>query len=266
MGAPESAEFNLASIDAIFCDADGTMVAHGERLPPDDLIEAIGRVSSKVHFIPVTGRSLQDGQQFLNALPVNNAIAAGGAIRLSRVPDELGYAETQRGLLIPSHITPTLTSVSALRYWLEESGLPIADFDIEELNETGRPGESESLFMRSVSVEQAATWVNQINILLGAELCAVPAISQNGTTYDVQINRSVASKVHAITHLCIDHQLVNVGRSIYIADGLNDLDAMKACGYGVAMGNAHPQLKAVADEVIGTQEENGLVDYLATLS
>ena len=252
-------EFDFTSIDAIFCDVDGTMVPHGEQLPPSDLISAIGRVASKAHFIPVTGRSLQDGADFLNALPVDIAIAAGGAIELRRFPD---YDDG----LISAKVTPTLMRGNMLRFLLEEDGELDSHIAIEEVSERLRHGECESLFIRSVDQEEAQRLAAQINTRLGDRLYAAPVVSQNGLSYDVHINRDQASKVYAMEHVIIDDKrLVDLDRSIMIADGPNDLPAMQAVGYSVAMGNAHEDLKAAADEVIGAQEEDGLLDFLARI-
>ncbi|MCT2339045.1 HAD family hydrolase [Corynebacterium sp. p3-SID1056] len=48
-----------------------------------------------------------------------------------------------------------------------------------------------------------------------------------------------------------------------IGDYLNDSAMLEAAGYAVAMGNAHPTLKQVADEVIGTNGEYAAVEKLA---
>ena len=45
---------------------------------------------------------------------------------------------------------------------------------------------------------------------------------------------------------------------IAVGDGFNDVGMLKYVGYGIAMGNAKPELKEVADEVIGLNDENGL--------
>ena len=41
-------------------------------------------------------------------------------------------------------------------------------------------------------------------------------------------------------------------------DGLNDLEMMGAAGFGIAMGNAAPELKAAADYVCPRADEDGI--------
>ena len=49
-------------------------------------------------------------------------------------------------------------------------------------------------------------------------------------------------------------------------DDLVDIGMIKLCGTGVAMGNALPEVKEVADIVIGTNNEDGIAEYLEGLS
>ena len=45
-------------------------------------------------------------------------------------------------------------------------------------------------------------------------------------------------------------------------DGFNDVEMVRCAGFGVAMGNATPEVKAVADYVTKSNDENGIVDVL----
>lgn len=49
---------------------------------------------------------------------------------------------------------------------------------------------------------------------------------------------------------------------IGIGDGYNDFPLLEACGYGVAMGNAHDELKAIADRITPPYQENGVAVFL----
>ncbi|MGG6432498.1 Cof-type HAD-IIB family hydrolase [Anoxybacillus sp. D401a] len=54
-------------------------------------------------------------------------------------------------------------------------------------------------------------------------------------------------------------------RVIAFGDEDNDIEMLKWAGLGVAMGNAIEQLKAVADDVTKTNEEDGIAVYLQSL-
>lgn len=55
---------------------------------------------------------------------------------------------------------------------------------------------------------------------------------------------------------------VDPGTAIAFGDMPNDLPMFRSCGYGVAMGNAHPELRAAADEVTLSNEDDGIAVVL----
>lgn len=60
----------------------------------------------------------------------------------------------------------------------------------------------------------------------------------------------------------LEHFNLSVEESIAFGDGGNDVDMLEAAGIGVAMGNASDKVKAAADEVCGSVEEDGVYHYL----
>lgn len=74
------------------------------------------------------------------------------------------------------------------------------------------------------------------------------------------MNRGV-SKADAIAGLL---ERLGLEREDVIAcgDGLNDLSMIRYAGLGVAMGNAQPEIKAAADEITLTNDEDGLVPII----
>lgn len=50
--------------------------------------------------------------------------------------------------------------------------------------------------------------------------------------------------------------------AICCGDGFNDISMIQYAGVGVAMGNAKPEVKAAADYVTGTNDEDGLVEVI----
>ena len=52
---------------------------------------------------------------------------------------------------------------------------------------------------------------------------------------------------------------------IAVGDDLNDLAMLRSAGLGVAMGNAHPDAKAIAKRIIGSNGEDGLAIFLEEL-
>lgn len=78
---------------------------------------------------------------------------------------------------------------------------------------------------------------------------------------DLHITHREATKEHAIIELC---DRLNIPRDNVagVGDGQNDLHLFSAVGHKIAMGNAAPELKEAADEVIASQEDDGLAHYI----
>jgi len=86
----------------------------------------------------------------------------------------------------------------------------------------------------------------------------VKTSSDLGTQYNaIYISSGEATKQHAVLKFA---ELVKISTKeiIGVGDHYNDFPLLIACGFKVAMGNAVPELKEIADYVAPTVEEDGL--------
>ncbi len=60
----------------------------------------------------------------------------------------------------------------------------------------------------------------------------------------------------SLSTLILRNEIIGVG------DSYNDFPLLMACGLKVAMGNAAPELKEIADYIAPTVEEDGVVDVI----
>ena len=60
----------------------------------------------------------------------------------------------------------------------------------------------------------------------------------------------------------LDKMNVNPANVMALGDGENDLEMLQMVGLGVAMGNAHARVKAVADVVVGSNESAGVAEAI----
>lgn len=77
--------------------------------------------------------------------------------------------------------------------------------------------------------------------------------------FDPSVNKWAGIEQVARRHGITREEIVAIG------DDLNDLHMIRNAGLGVAMGNAKPEIKAIADRVIGTHAEDGLAAFLDEL-
>lgn len=70
-----------------------------------------------------------------------------------------------------------------------------------------------------------------------------------------------ATKSNAIKYLA-EKWGISMEEVVAFGDDYNDMDMLEMCGRGVAVGNALEAVKAVADEVCGVNEEDGLAKWV----
>lgn len=66
----------------------------------------------------------------------------------------------------------------------------------------------------------------------------------------------------AAIHMVCDHWDISLEDIIAFGDDFADMGMLKLCGLGVAMGNSIKEVKEVADIVIGSNDEDGIAEYL----
>lgn len=76
-----------------------------------------------------------------------------------------------------------------------------------------------------------------------------------------KFTKKTATKETAIINLC-EKCGISVDSIIAFGDDLVDMGMLKLCGIGVAMGNALEEVKMAADVVIGSNDEDGIAEYL----
>lgn len=83
-------------------------------------------------------------------------------------------------------------------------------------------------------------------------------VSEN--TLIMVMNRE-ATKLNGIRRLA-KHYAVNLEEVAAFGDDFNDMEMLCACGVGVAVANAIPEVKAAADEVCGSNEGDGVARWI----
>jgi Cof subfamily protein (haloacid dehalogenase superfamily) len=72
------------------------------------------------------------------------------------------------------------------------------------------------------------------------------------------------NKWEGILHVARRHG-IEASEIIAVGDDVNDLPMIRGAGLGVAMGNARPEVLAIADRVIGRNDQDGLATFLNEL-
>ena len=104
--------------------------------------------------------------------------------------------------------------------------------------------------------------------MLGCQKADHPAVIRNttGSTITFAWERAAdvipagSGKAQAIEKI-LDYFHLDRSQSMAFGDGFNDLEMIQTVGIGVAMGNASPKLKEVADFVCGPVSEDGIYHF-----
>lgn len=82
-----------------------------------------------------------------------------------------------------------------------------------------------------------------------------------GNNVSISFTHSFATKKHALLEVA---KILKIQTSeiIGVGDGHNDLPLLSSCGLKIAMGNADSELKAIADYVAPSVQEDGVVDII----
>jgi len=80
----------------------------------------------------------------------------------------------------------------------------------------------------------------------------------------VQIMSHTCDKVVALRYL-LDQWGFTLDDAIAVGDDVNDVGMVQGCGLGVAMSNGVPEVKAVADQMTASNEEDGVAQLIERL-
>ncbi|XVX20673.1 HAD family hydrolase [Actinomycetota bacterium] len=255
-------------------DIDGTTITHAGDLSPE-VYAAVHKVRDAGHHVVIaTGRAIVSTVPILRMLDITTgyAVCSNGAVTLRLDPDEpQGYQIVDSTTFDPR---PALD--------LLHGKWPDAVVAVEELGvgfKLSDPWPDEAELegeLRVVSWEELGadpvTRVTFRSPTASAEDFAELAeqIGLHGVNYSVgysawlDINPEGVSKGAAL-ELLRRELGVEPGDTVAVGDQRNDVEMLGWAARGVAMGNAPDEVKACADEVTLTVDEDGLVPVLRSL-
>jgi hydroxymethylpyrimidine pyrophosphatase-like HAD family hydrolase len=254
-------------------DVDGTMVDHTGYLSPA-VTDAVRAVRDAGHHVVVaTGRSILATTWILDALGLTEgyAVCSNGAVTLGldpaesrgyRVVDTVTFDPRPALTLLREALPGALVAVEDLGVGFKVSA-PFPDgelwgeqtvVDWEHL--VGNPATRVTLRMPDVEPDDFMARIEAIG--LHEVSYAV------GWTAWLDINPEGVSKGSAL-ELLRRRLHVEPADTVAVGDQRNDIEMLQWAARGVAMGNAPQEVQAVAGEVAGTVEADGLAPVLHSL-
>ncbi|WP_432483403.1 HAD family hydrolase [Kineococcus esterisolvens] len=254
-------------------DVDGTIVDHDEALS-DRVRVAVQRVAaSGAHVVVATGRSLHGVLPVLQRLDLHTGflVCSNGAVTA-----ELDRSEPEGYRVVSLHTFDASRAAQALR-----GSIPTGLFAVEVLGRGFKvtapfpdgelTGEVEVVPFDEMFDEPVMRVVVRSPEHTSAEFGElVERIGLHGVAYSVgwtawlDLAPDGVTKASALEDV---RSRLGVPRAATVAvgDGRNDVEMLQWAARGVAMGNAPEEVRAVADEVTGHVDDDGLAEVLEGL-
>lgn len=240
---------------AIISDIDGTLTdIKRDALPSDKVTQSIKHASNKIIFCLATGRPFQFVTYLTDYLQLqspiisdNGAVITDSKTKVVLWEAPLAHEEAKEVLKITNHYDLTRASCDTAN--LENPKVISENMKIRKISVHGLiPKEAEKLV--KLLEEQFK------------DLAIVKAAAFEGKEFmDVYISNAEATKQHAVLKLAEILQ-IQTHEIIGIGDHYNDFPLLMACGLKVAMGNAVPELKAIADYIAPDVDHDGVADVI----
>ena len=111
--------------------------------------------------------------------------------------------------------------------------------------------------LEPVNAKLKSLYENELNIYFAPDV-------SNPEFCWLQSFHQEANKGKMLTHM-VEHLSIAISNTVVFGDYLNDLDMFRVAGYSIAMQNALPEVKSLADRVISSNIDQGVVLYLESL-
>lgn len=241
----------LADVRLIAVDLDGTLLTREKTISPRTLeaVEACRRRGILLAF--ATGRSQLHAAAYLKQLRPDAAVLAYGAQVM------IGGETVFRRCMMPAVATKVLRGVgmaAKIRYQLPDGTCYLTEPDGESLpldRKAPIDGRVEHLCAWDVPAKTAAELARSagcsLSQVVGDRWCNFSARGVNKGAGMRRLMRALG---------------LQPGQAVAFGDESCDIDFFRACGFGVAMDNADPQTLAAADARTGSNDRDGIADFL----
>ncbi len=253
-------------IKALFFDVDGTLVSFNTHKIPQSTVEALREAHKRgVKLFTATGRP----RQLLNNITEVEDVMDGFILATGA---QCVYGnKVVRQDLIPTH------EAEAIVNFCNRLGVPAVVVGTKDLQIINRNDSVNHVFYDMLKVtydkfdvpleEVMKQGVLQITPFLDEEherelLPLVPG-STAARWYPAfcDLTSATADKANGIRAIA-EHLGINISETMAFGDGGNDLTMLRAAGTGVAMGNALDTVKAHADYITSSVDEDGIANAL----
>lgn len=238
---------------ALILDLDGTTIVNYSHDPPTKRVsEAIKKAHKRIHISIATGRPLYEVQHLIDHLELsgpcilNNGSQIYDPVKKTIIHEVIFHRE-----LIP-----------AIYIFCKKKQLEVRVFTgTQDIVYTGGslPVKVLSLYIPWGSIKIMDELVAYCSKL--PHVATHRMITPKEGFHSVEITHTDASKLHGIVEV-MRHLNIQKEEIIGVGDSYNDYPLLMACGLKIAMGNAVPELKAIADFIAPPVDDDGVATVI----
>lgn len=233
---------------ALVFDLDGTALrVGGENFPSQPVIKAVFEAKKHVLVSVATGRRTANSKKILNVFDlVSPSIIMGGAAIIDPKTGEIIFQN-----VLDRKIIRQVADI-AKEYPGE---IFMGDGPILDRKKDFEISDCPIIYLRNPNTEIAEKIADRLKDIHGISYVYTPSWIKGWI--DINVTDSKATKKHALEKL-IGILGVKKEEVMVVGDSFNDFPLFEAGGFKVAMGNAEEALKAKADFIAPTVDEDGL--------
>jgi Cof subfamily protein (haloacid dehalogenase superfamily) len=263
-GRPAGKPYRLVAtdIDGTLIHTDGTLSAR--------TIEVLGALP--VPTVLVTGRPVRWLKQLYDQLPEPlPAICANGAVVYDPDTDEILRADplsvdllldvTKRLREAIPDISLAVEVEDGRAFWYEEAWPVRWSGELERVRVLATPEDLTSVPAVKLLGRSESHPPDEFYELVSRTLGEVATTTHSSSSALVEISAAGVTKAAGLAWLC-EREGIAAEDVIAFGDMPNDVPMLTWAGHSVAMANAHPAVREVADDVTLTNDEDGVAEYL----
>ncbi|KKU88318.1 MAG: Cof-like protein hydrolase [Candidatus Gottesmanbacteria bacterium GW2011_GWA2_47_9] len=238
---------------ALILDLDGTTIANYSSDPPTPRVtEAIKKAHKRIHISIATGRPLYIVKHLIDHLELSGpCILNNGSQIYDPVKKKIIHEVIFDKAFIPK-----------IYGFCKKKKLHVRMFDgIKDIVYNGEalPGKVLSLYIPNGSIKAIDALIDFCSIL--PQVATHRMVTLEEGFHSVEITHTDASKLHGIVEV-MRHLNIQKEEIIGVGDSYNDYPLLMASGLKIAMGNAVPELKKIADFIAPSVEEDGVATVI----
>lgn len=239
---------------ALFLDVDGTTVVHGfDSLPSPRVIHAIKQCKEVgVAVCLATSRTLRVTKKIIELLDLNGFCVLSSGTQIYDPQKKKIIVEK----LFPKHELKHVFD-TAKKY---NAQLKVFDGKTEvPFDGIHMPQKVVGVYFPAITLDIYNRIYQELEVITDIDLHRMHAWDERFECLD--ITGKDASKLHGIAEVA-ELLGIQTQEMIGVGDGYNDFPLLMACGFKIAMGNAVPELKAIADFVAPSVEDDGVATII----